>query len=485
MDAAGFLEQRFRDSFDDTLMVALDGRSYSYGLYWANAQAIAAAWQRAGVPRGAAVALVLPNSSSVLACYLACAIGGYVACPIIPMHVPELIDAMLVLVRPGLGVRRPPVLDPGLRPPKPAEIRVALASQEHFAVVLTSGTTSLPKGICHSLQAMIDSARAFGELSGMHRGTRLYHVLPMAYMAGLLNTMLAPLCVGGTIIEGPAISAATAMDFWTRPLAERANFLTLVPTAAAVLAKLSRDATVAREAAAGLEQIQCTAGQLQSAVRRQFLEEFGRPLQDCYGLTELGGPLTTQTPDDARVEENVGYPVAGLDLDLRPSSYGDPELWIRSPFAMEGYLTDGGIETPFDEDGFMATGDLARIEAGKVHITGRIKDCIVRGGINVAPILIENQLGRVEGVEHVAVVGVPDDFWGEIIVACVIPAAGSDPQDVKRSVFQFAGKILDANLRPDRVVTMESFPRASTGKVQKFSLRSALTGAPPSKAVLP
>ncbi len=478
MDAARFLEQRFRDSFDDTLMVSLDGRSYSYGLYWANAQAIAAAWRRAGVPRGATVALVLPNRSSVLACYLACAIGGYVACPIIPTHVPEIIDAMLALVRPGLVVRRPPLLDPDLRPPKPPEIEIALAAHERFAVVLTSGTTSLPKGICHRLQAMIDSARAFARLSGMQRGTRLYHVLPMAYMAGLLNTMLAPLCVGGTIIEGPAFSAVSAMDFWARPLAERANFMTLVPTAAAVLARLSRDPKASRRAAAGLEQIQCTAGQLQSAVRRQFLEAFDRPLQDCYGLTELGGPLTTQSPDDARVEENVGMPVAGLDLDLRSSAYGDPELWIRSPFAMEGYLSDGGLEAPFDEDGFMATGDLARIEAGKLHITGRSKDCIVRGGINVAPILIENQLGRVEGVADVAVVGVPDDFWGEIIVACVIPAAESDPQQVERSILRYAGKTLDTNLRPDRVVTMNSFPRSSTGKVQKHSLRGALAAAP-------
>ena len=474
MDAARFLEQRFCESFDDPLLVALDGRTYSYGLYWANAQAIAASWQRAGVPRGATVALVLPNRSSVLACYLACAIGGYVACPIIPTHVPEIIDAMLAMVRPALVVRRPPVLDPDLRLPERAEITVGLAAGERFAVVLTSGTTSLPKGICHRLQAMIDSARAFARLSGMNRGTRLYHVLPMAYMAGLLNTMLSPLCVGGTIIEGPAFSAATAMDFWSRLRAEEANFLTLVPTAAAVLARLSRDPAASLEAAAGLQQVQCTAGQLQSAVRRLFLETFGKPLQDCYGLTELGGPLTTQDPVDARDEENVGRPVEGLELDLRPSTLGDPELWIRSPFAMEGYLTDDGVEAPFDEQGFMATGDLVRFESGKLHITGRSKDCIVRGGINVAPILVENQLGRIAGVEDVAVVGLPDDFWGEIIVACVIPVPGSDPQGVEAAILRHAGKSLDANLRPDRVVAMDRFPRASTGKVQKHLLRESL-----------
>jgi acyl-CoA synthetase (AMP-forming)/AMP-acid ligase II len=215
-----------------------------------------------------------------------------------------------------------------------------------------------------------------------------------------------------------------------------------------------------------------------SAVRQQFLETFERPLQDCYGLTELGGPLTSQTPADARIEENVGYPVAGLDLKLVPSPYGDDELWIRSPFAMQGYLTESGLESPFDEAGFMATGDLARIESGKPHITGRSKDTIVRGGINVAPIMVENHLGRIEGVEEVAVVGVPDDFWGETIVACVIPAPETDPQGLKERIFSYAGKTLDTNLRPDRVVTMESFPRASTGKVQKHSLRSYLTSHP-------
>jgi len=479
MDAARFLEQRFRDSFDDPLMVALDGQVYSYGLYWANAQAIAASWRRAGVARGATVALVLPNHGSVLACYLACAIGGYVACPIIPTHVPEIIDAMLAQVRPGLVVRRPPLLDPDLKPPRLEEIVVGLDDQERFAIMLTSGTTSLPKGICHRLGAMVGSARAFAALSGMHRGTRLYHVLPMAYMAGVLNTMLAPLSVGATIIEGPAFSAATALDFWTRPTAERASFLALVPSAAAILARLSRDAQASRRAAAGFESIQCTAGQLQSAVRRQFLEAFDRPLQDCYGLTELGGPLTCQTAEDARVEENVGYPVAGLELRLLPSPFGDPELWIRSPFAMEGYLGEAGIESPFDAEGFMATGDLARVEAGKLLITGRSKDCIVRGGINVAPILIENRLGRIEGVEDVAVVGMPDDFWGEIIVACIVPTAETDPQQLRQSVLSYSGRTLDSNLRPDRVVTMESFPRASTGKVQKHSLRSYLVSHPP------
>lgn len=479
MDAAQFLEQRFRDSFDDVLIVGRDGRSFTYGQYWANAQAIAAAWQRAGVPRGATVALVLANDTSVLACYLACAIGGYVACPIIPTHVPEIIDEMLALARPALIVRRPPLLDPQPRLPRPTDIAVALAGHERFAIMLTSGTTSAPKGICHRLQAMIDSARAFAALSGMHGGTRLYHVLPMAYMAGVLNTMLAPMCVGGTIIEGPPIAAATAFEFWARPVAERANFLTLVPSAAAVLSALARDGDAARRDAAGLEHIQCTAGQLQSAVRQRFLEAFERPLQDCYGLTELGGPLTTQTPADARVEENVGYPVAGLELRLVPSALGDPELWIHSPFAMEGYLTAAGLESPFDNDGFMATGDLARIDAGKLHITGRSKDCIVRGGINVAPVMIENQLGRIEGVEEVAVVGMPDNFWGEIIVACVIAAPETDPQQLKQTIFSHAGKSLDTNLRPDRVVTLESFPRASTGKVQKHHLRSYLTSQPP------
>ncbi len=479
MDAAGFLETRFRDSADDILLHALDGRRFSYGQYWANARAIAETWRKAGVPRGAAIAFLLPNGPSVLACYLACAIGGHVACPIIPSHGRGVVEAMLRLIAPALVVRDAPPLDPDLAAPRPADLSCAMASDERFMVLLTSGTTGRPKGICHSLQAMLDSARAFAALSAMDRATRLYHVLPMGYMAGLLNTMLAPLAVGGTIIEGPAFSAARAMDFWPRPVETEANFLTLVPSAAAALAQLSRDREAARGAVSGLAQIQCTAGQLQSATRRRFLEAFGRPLQDCYGLTELGGPLTTQSPAEALTEEHVGRPVAGLETRLVPGALGDPELWIRSPFAMEGYLTEDGLVSPFDAEGFMATGDLARIEDGKIHITGRSKDSIVRGGVNVAPVLIENRLGECTEIQDVAVVGLPDAFWGEIVVACVIPAPSADPEAVTRKLFAHCGRTLDPSLRPDRIVALDSFPRAGTGKVQKHALRQQLAERQP------
>ena len=108
MDAAGFLETRFRDSAEDVLLHALDGRHYSYGQYWANARAIAETWRKAGVPRGAAIAFLLPNGPSVLACYLACAIGGHVACPIIPSHGRSVVEAMLRLIAPALVVRDAP-----------------------------------------------------------------------------------------------------------------------------------------------------------------------------------------------------------------------------------------------------------------------------------------------------------------------------------------------------------------------------------------
>jgi len=219
-----------------------------------------------------------PLHLPVVACYLACAIGGYVACPVIPTHVPEIIDAMLTLVRPGLVVRRAPALEPDLPVPEAGDIRVALAGGDSFAIMPTSGTTREPKGIRHSLQGMIDSARAFAALSG------------------------------------------------------------------------------------------------------------------------------------------------------------------------------------------------------KLRITGRSKDIIVRGGINVAPILIENALGRVRGVEEVAAVGVPDDFWGEIIVACVIPEPGIDAAGLERDILRYATTVLDGNLRPDRVVIMTGFPRAGTGKVQKHILKAELAG---------
>ena len=118
-------------------------------------------------------------------------------------------------------------------------------------------------------------------------------------------------------------------------------------------------------------------------------------------MTELGGPLSIQSTDDARSLNDFSQPLPELDIRLGTGG----ELLVRSPFSMLGYLEDGKLVSPFDEEGFLDTGDLARMESGRIEITGRVKDIIIRGGINTSPARIESVMSRMPGISEVAVVG--------------------------------------------------------------------------------
>ncbi len=468
--ASEILERRFRESRDHVLLDTAGGRRFTYGAYYANARRIAALWSSQGLEPGDCVALHLPNGPAYPCLYLACAIGGFVACPISPDLLPAAVDDILALARPALVIRETPALDPGLAAPADGDIRFEGANAETFGIFFSSGTTGRPKGICHRLESFLGSALSFGRLAGFSAKTRLYHVLPMAYMAGFHNTMLTPLLAGATLVEGPQFSSRTALDFWSDPVARKANTLSLVPSIAAALCRLARDPGQARAAASGLRQVQSTAAPLNAALRGSFLETFGLPLQDCYGVTELGGPLTFQSHEAALAERPWVQPLPELACRLKNDASGEPELWVRSPFLMQGYLTETGFQAPELEDGYFASGDIAELRSTELRLIGRSRDIIIRGGVNIAPIALENAISLVQGVEDVAVVAGQHDVWGEIAVACVLPGEATDREALARSIKAQCARTLSKPEQPDRILFLEDFPRTLAGKVKKKDL---------------
>ncbi|MEP1030781.1 MAG: class I adenylate-forming enzyme family protein [Alphaproteobacteria bacterium] len=483
-NAAEILRTRFVESRNAVLLSVSDGQDFTYGQIYANARALADRWRAEGLAKGDTVAFLLPNCPGYLTSYLACIIGGYVANPIVPELAETSVQFISELAKPKLLLREPPELDADLAAPSDADIRFESEDDKPFLNIFTSGTTGNPKGICHSLGGIIHNAASFARLSGMGTDTRLYHILPMAYMAGFQNTMLCPLLAGGTIVLGPVFSPASAVTFWQRPVSARANFLTLTPTIASALSRLgARNIEASRKAASLLVSVQCTAGQLTHGIRQQFLEVFGIPLQDCYGVTELGGPFTLQSREDAAIEDNVGRPLPELEISILSGTASEGELWIKTPAIMLGYLDREGLDPPLLSDGFVATGDIATFENGKLTITGRLKDMIIKGGINIAPRALENVISDLPEVEDVAVIGVDHEFWGEVIVACVTAKDSNSKSALKLAIQNHCTKNLASIHRPDMTLIVDVFPRAMNGKIQKHALRdrvlAELSAQPP------
>lgn len=446
-----------------------DERSFSYGELYAHAVAMRDWLVTQGCHTGDTVALRLPNGWPFAAAYLACILGRYRLVPVNielnaddQRYILERVAARVVMEDEAVLAALPPVVaeTPEFDYPK---AKVA-------AVFFTSGTTGRPKGVCHTLDGLVGNAVAFNQSQGLDSDTRLYHVLPMAYMAGFLNTLLSPWLAGGTVLLGPRFRPAEALQFWHRPLAWGANAIWLTPTLAAVLVRMNRDPDSAHKVSASLRHIFCGTAPLPSSVRQAFRATFGCSLQESYGMSEVL-LVSAQTRGEADTSSNVGRLLPGVHATFRAVPERDePELVINTPYALIGYLLEDGESSPLLADGGMPSGDVGKMEGDALFITGRLKDLIIRGGLNVSPVAVENVLLREPEVQEVAVVGLPHDFWGESIVACLAAADGVDVDSLQARLYLRCARELGDGMRPDRYVWLDSLPRASTGKVQKHIL---------------
>jgi long-chain acyl-CoA synthetase len=315
----------------------------------------------------------------------------------------------------------------------------------------TSGTTGEPKRIEHTLEAMMANAKAFNEAVGLNRHTRMYHCLPRTHMAGFLNTILCPTLAGGTVAFGPTFSAQTAGSFWIDFLDSGANTVWITPTIAAMLLRLSRGNS---RWIHGLENVFCGTAPLPLKVRTEWLETFHVPLQESYGTSELM-LVSVQSQEQAETEHNVGSLLAGISV---AAPLPDGELLVSSPYSYQG----------------MHTGDMGVYSEGRLTITGRIKDIIIRGGFNVSPVRIEEIVRKAPGVSDAAVVGQPDEFWGETIVL-FIEAGDVGSAIIEDNLSEHMRRRLPKSHLPDRIEIVDKLPRNAMGKVLKSELVGRLS----------
>ena len=472
VDALKILNNRFDKSRDTILFKSLDNHSFDYGIFLSNAKKLAERWKMEGVKKGETISFILPNSVALSCCYLSCAIGGFVACPIGDYLSKEMVNTIFSIIKPTLIVKNLPDVDETLKTRNLGDCFLDIDQDSPFIYFFSSGTMGDPKIICHSLRSVVGCANAFAHLSKMSSKTRLYHILPMTYMAGFLNTMLAPLVAGGSIVEGPVFSPSMAINFWQRPLEQHVNTLSITPTIAAALCQLTRSYKTIEDVKSNIFQVQSTSAPIHKELRRRFFDVFSIPLQDCYGITELGGPLSFQNLNDAQSFNDLSDPLPDIDISTR-GELEQKELWIRSPFAMLGYLEDGTLIRPFDDNGFMDTGDLTQLNSNKINIVGRKKDIIIRGGVNISPARIENVISSIQGIKDVVVVGLDHYFWGEQIVACILESE-NNKYNLKEKLMEHCSNNLAIHEIPDHYLFVEYMPRSFIGKVQKNVLQKMI-----------
>lgn len=333
----------------------------------------------------------------------------------------------------------------------------------------TSGTTGRPKGVPLTHANLLSSMRAAMRAWQWEANDILVHALPFSHQHGLGGVHMTLLAGSRAVIHGrfdPAKLCA-AIEY------ERATILFAVP---AIYEKLAAWEGIEEADFSSLRLPIAGSSALSPALARKVSSLLGRDVLERYGSTESG--LSVSNPyDGPRKFGSVGFPLPGTELSivdelgraLEPGE--DGEIVLRGPQVFSGYwnLPDASEEN-FYAGGWFRTGDVGRVdpEDGYLTITGRLKEMIISGGLNIYPREVELVLEEHATVDGVAVVGIPSERWGEEVVAFVVPAGegGVDEGDLSAH----ARESLSAYKCPKRFFVVDDLPRNEMGKVLKDEL---------------
>lgn len=330
-------------------------------------------------------------------------------------------------------------------------------------IAFTSGTTGTPKGVPLTHAMLLSSIKAVMRAWKWSSDDRLVHALPLSHQHGLGG-------IHATLIAGSSCRLLSKFDpsaLLAAVRAERASVLFAVPTV------YQRLVDMPGEPAAELHSLRlATSGSapLSAALFRGIQERLGITPVERYGLTESGLDVSNLY-DGERRPGVVGYALPGVELRLadpagRDVAVGEEgEIVLRGPQVFSGYLDDGAAtEAAFHPDHWFRTGDLGRLESdGALRITGRLKDIIVTGGLNVSPREVEEVLATHPDVEQVAVAGVPDPQWGEAVAAWVVLRRPVDTDDLSRHC-----RTELASFKCPKVIrVVDALPRNAMGKIAR------------------
>jgi len=346
---------------------------------------------------------------------------------------------------------------------------------ETFAISYTSGTTGAPKGVMLSHRSRVLTFLAMSATYGCYGPDDHAVATAPLYHGGGFAFGVAPLVTGGTVTVMPKFEP----ELLLRTLRDSAaTNVFVVPTHVSALFQLPRS-VLRGYSLPQLRAIISNAAPLPQASKEQLVDHFGEGLlYECYGSTE-GGIVSNLPPEDQlRKRDCVGLPfpcteIAILDEEGRPTPRETPgQVYTRSPYLFNGYWKRPEETAAIMRGDWLTAGDLGRFDSeGYLYIEGRSKDMIITGGVNVYPSEIEHVLEALSGIAEAVVVGVPDDYWGERVVACV--RATGEPVETA-ALEKHCEERLAKFKRPKEFRFVDDFPRNPTGKLLRRVLRQEI-----------
>jgi len=477
-----------------------DRRTISYGQLQRLTRQIATFLAKRGIRTNDRVALLASNSIEHLVCYIGVMAYGATICTIhVEMNRGNLaqilpaLNSRLTVFDAGLGIddilakTSVPCLPLGsfdddtnvgfyksVAACEPTDINLASTRpQDDACILFTSGTSARPKGVVLTFRELLSNVEPTADGLGLTVDDRIYDFRSFNWCSAQVLSALAPLSRGASLILGRKF---TRSRFFQHVAEHGATIAAGNPTTINML--LNSDDPLNVEALASLRFVISSSAPLLSEDWRRFEQHFGIPVAQSYGCSEIGWIATNPGAD--RHVGTVGKPARYHKLAIvndhgQPLPMGDIGHVEVGGFSDNDYryLADNGTIKVHCR-GRLRTGDIGFLDAdGYLHITGREKDLIIRGGINISPLEIDSILLQRPEIIEVATVGVPDHTYGEEVVSFVVarPGATIDVDDLLR----YCGAILPAFKAPKQIVLSNHLPKTARGKLDRRALAEQWT----------
>ncbi|MGB8794797.1 MAG: AMP-binding protein [Mycobacterium sp.] len=355
------------------------------------------------------------------------------------------------------------------------ELDAPPSADDPFVIVYTSGTTSRPKGCVHTFNTYCAGSRALVAPFGYTESDVQFGPSPIAHTTGLVTSVLTPMLTG---------ASTHLMDKWnpTRGIDEIQRFgCTAAVTAPTFLQTLLSEYDPERHDLSTLRLWTCAGAPIPAAVVKQASAALPNvKVLSLYGRSEnLVTTTCSVTDETSRALTSDGCAVPGSEVNVVDDNGNEVprgtegDIAYRGPAHMIEYLANPEETAAlFTKDGFSKSGDLGKMtDDGYVRVTGRTKDIVIRGGMNISVREIEEHLAHHPALQAYSVVGMPDERLGEKVCCYLVSKPGHQPPTVEELREYLLAEGMPIQKTPERVVAVDSLPMTATGKIVKHELR--------------
>jgi acyl-CoA synthetase (AMP-forming)/AMP-acid ligase II/thioesterase domain-containing protein len=487
----------------DFLVCAVNDERISYAEINRRVSYVAANLAAAGLAPGDKVATLLSNSTAAVEIALGAMAAGLVPVPLNPIGGSRYIesvlghcDARLLVVTPETRksieeevARASPAItvvdaDAARAHGNESCTQIPVGADDDALLIYTSGTTGRPRGALFTQAQVLQCAANVARALELDATDRLLCVLPL-YHLNAFEKLLTVCLTGGTIVLADQFRTDR---FWHLLTAHRCTWVMLVPTIVRQLLRhADRVPPPSPPELAHLRFARSSSAPLPTADHLAFEERFGVVLAEGMGMTEAGTLFHNPPTRDRRIVGSLGLP-CGVEIklvDAGGAALGCDqigEIVVRGPGLMKGYYKDPkATAAVLDSDGWLRSGDRAsRNAAGYYFHAGRIKEIIIKGGVNIAPVEVDSVAAAHPDVVAAAACAIPDAYFGENVGLFVVKRTGSVLTEAE--VQEFCEQHLGLFKSPARVAFVDKIPKDAFGKLQRYKLAGDL---PPATVPIP